>query len=106
MAKTSVPRRVMGGQIVGGRVVDGWVDPEWLAQQKQDAPAWHRCEVCGETLGDAPGKAYEGPVCGVTFCKHCGSMYRWEFWALHRWAGDTGTAYGPRLERRGREVAG
>ena len=114
MVKQSVPRtprRVMGGQIVGGRVVDGWVDLDWLSQQEpdpdspQDAPAWHKCEVCGETLGNAPGKAYEGPVCGVTRCEHCGSVYRWAHWALHRWPGDTGAAYGPRLESRGREVA-
>ena len=115
MVKDSVPRtprRVIGGQIVGGRVVDGWVDPDWLAQQElqgigaQQGPDWHTCTVCGKTLGNAPGKAFEGPVCGTTFCRHCGSMYRWAHWALHRWAGDTGAAYGPRLERRGREVAG
>ena len=61
------------------------------------------CACCGHPL-TAPGKDGDGLVAGVTLCPRCGAMYRWEHWRLNRWAGDTGSVYEPRLEKRGREV--
>jgi len=63
--------------------------------------SWHHCVDCDTELGPAPGADGSGPQWGVTFCPGCGAMYRWDFWRLNRYRGDTGSIYEPRLERHG-----
>jgi hypothetical protein len=62
---------------------------------------WYCCIDCGAQLGPAPGAEGRGPQCGTTFCPACGAMYRWDFWRMNRYHGDTASIYEPRLERHG-----
>ncbi len=60
---------------------------------------WWRCTECGAELPPAP-KTRDGV--GLVDCPGCGVTYRFDYWALNRWPGDTAsTGLVPRLWRRG-----
>ena len=89
-----------------GRSLEDLVEEwrEYTAEDEEDTmneSNWHRCVDCDTELGPAPGADGSGIQCGVTFCPGCGAMYRWDFWRLNRYRGDTGSIYEPRLERHG-----
>lgn len=46
---------------------------------------WWQC-ACGATLPEAPEGAGT-----IVHCTGCGQRYRYEYWALQRWVGDTAT---------------
>ena len=74
-------------------LVEEW--REYTATAEEDntmnESSWHRCVDCDTELGPAPGADGSGHQCGVTFCLGCGAMYRWDFWRLNRYSGDTGS---------------
>jgi len=49
-----------------------------------------RCD-CGEPLPPAPGSQANPSGRGVVQCPKCGQWWRYDYWALNRWPGDTGT---------------
>jgi hypothetical protein len=124
MDKDSVPRTsrfVAFAVILGGRVVDGWIDPEWAGKEQamsESKLTWndgyraygdaevvpgHTCKTCGGPLA-APGRDGEGLVKGLSTCRRCGAVHRFDFYSLRRWPNDTGTAYEAHLQTPGKEV--
>ena len=85
-----------------GDLVEEWREYTAGEDNTMNESNWHHCVDCGAELGPAPGADGSGAQRGgVTFCHRCGAMYRWDFWRLNRYRGDTGSIYEPRLERHG-----
>ena len=77
-------------------------EDELMDVDDEQGPAY-TCEVCGRAISALSKNARRGTSAenAVSACEGCGTVYRWGHWGMNRWKGDTGTAFGPRLERRG-----